>query len=96
MDYYLILYFLAGILQDFLLTLNWRYINNNKVVPAALTSFIVTIVGLLVLYNIITHLNSNRGMMAIVIYAAGITTGTILGMKFKPGFARKRSVPPCK
>jgi uncharacterized protein YebE (UPF0316 family) len=96
MDYYIILYFLVGILQDFLLTLNWRYISKNKVLPAALTSFIVTIVGLSVLYHILTHLNNNRGFMAIVVYAAGITTGTILGMKFKPGFARKKSPPPCK
>jgi uncharacterized protein YebE (UPF0316 family) len=96
MNYYIILYFLVGILQDFLLTLNWRYISKDKVVPAALTSFIVTIVGLSVLYHILTHLNNNRGFLAIVVYAAGITAGTVLGMKFKPGFARKKSPPLCK
>lgn len=89
MDYYLILYFFAGILQDFLLTLNWRYIAKHKIAPAVLTSFVVTIVSLLVLYNIITHLNDHRGIMAIVIYAAGIATGTFLAMKFKIGFGEK-------
>lgn len=96
MDYYIFLYFFAGILQDFLLTLNWRYINNDKVILAALTSFIVTITGLLVLYNIITHMNDNRGIAAILVYAAGITTGTVLGMKFRPGFAKKKGTPGCK
>jgi uncharacterized protein YebE (UPF0316 family) len=97
MDYYIFLYFFVGILQDFLLTLNWRYISKNKTIPAALTSFIVTIVGLSVLYHILTHLNNNRGIIAIVIYAAGIATGTVLGMKLKSGFGRKKSTPPtCK
>ena len=94
MDYYIILYFLAGILQDFLLTLNMRYINKQKVIPAALTSFIVTIVGLVVLYNIIIHLHSNRGFVPIIFYAAGITMGTVLGMKFKAGFDKPKSKPP--
>ena len=81
--HYLILYFLAGILQDFLLTLNWRFIAKEKAIPAALFSVIVTIVSMLVLYNIITQLDKERGIIAIVIYALGIGTGTILGMKTK-------------
>lgn len=93
MDYCIILYFFAGILQDFLLTLNWRYIASQKLVPAALTSFIVSIVGLMVLYNIIVHLNEKRGVLAIIVYAAGVATGTILAMKFKAGFAQRRKKP---
>jgi len=85
MDYFLILYFLAGILQDFLLTLNWRFIAKHKILPATGLSFLVTIVTMLVLYNILSHLDEQRSLIAIVIYAAGIATGTFLGMKFKHG-----------
>jgi hypothetical protein len=86
MDYYIILYFLAGILQDFLLTLNWRFIAKHKILPATGLSFAVTIVTLLVLYNILAHLDEQRSLIAIVVYAAGVATGTFLGMKFKFGF----------
>jgi uncharacterized protein YebE (UPF0316 family) len=86
MDYYLIIYFLAGILQDFLLTLNFRYIAKDKVMPAAISSFTVTVVSMLVLYNILTKLDDQKSLLAIFIYALGIATGTILGMKIKIGF----------
>lgn len=80
---YLIIYFFAGVLQDFLFTINLRYVAKNKVFLAVLTSFLVTVVNLLVLYNILTQLDSQRTMAAIIIYALGITTGTFLAMKFK-------------
>ncbi len=83
MDYYLIFYFLAGILQDFILTLNWRFLAKDRIWPASLTSFIVTIVSMLVLYNILTKLDAQRSFIAIVVYALGIGTGTFLGMKIK-------------
>ena len=85
MYYYLILFYLAGILQDFLLTLNWRYIAGNKVLPASTLSFLVTIVTMTVLYNILNRLDSEHSIVAIIIYALGIGTGTYLGMKFKMG-----------
>ena len=85
MDYYIFLFFFAGILQDFLLTLNWRYIAKNRVLPASMLSFLVTIVTMTVLYNILTRLDSQRSILAIFIYALGIGTGTYLGMKFKIG-----------
>ncbi len=85
MDYFLILYFLAGVLQDFLLTLNWRFINKEKAMPAAIFSFAVTVVSMLVLYNILTQLDKQRSIVAIIVYALGIGTGTILGMKTKIG-----------
>ena len=85
MNYYFVLFFFAGILQDFLLTLNWRYIAKNKALPASALSFMVTIVTMLVLYNILTRLDSQHSVLAIVIYAMGIGTGTYLGMKFKIG-----------
>lgn len=85
LNYFLIIYFLTGILQDFLLTLNLRYIAKDKVMPAAILSFTVTVVSMLVLYNILTKLDDQRSLLAIFIYALGIATGTILGMKTKIG-----------
>lgn len=86
MDYYIIFYFFAGILQDFLLTLNWRYVAKHKIAPAVSLSFAVTIVSLLVIYDIISRLDNQRSIMAIIIYATGVATGTFLAMKFKVGF----------
>jgi uncharacterized protein YebE (UPF0316 family) len=80
---WLIIYFLIGVLQDFLFTLNLRYVAKNKIFLAVLSSFLVTVVNLLVLYNILNQLDSQRTMITIIIYALGITTGTFLAMKFK-------------
>ncbi len=90
MDYFIALYFFAGILQDFLLTLNWRYIAKHKVAPAVVMSFLVTIITLLVIYDIISRLDSDRSILAIIIYATGVATGTFLGMKFKFGMEDKK------
>jgi hypothetical protein len=83
MNIYLLFYFLAGILQDFLLTLNFRFIAKEKIIPASLLSFLTTVVSMLVLYNILTRLDRNRSLIAIIVYALGISTGTALGMKTK-------------
>ncbi len=80
---WLIVYFFAGVLQDFLFTLNLRYVAKSKVFFAVLTSFLVTVVSLLVLYNILTNLDSQRSIIAIMVYALGIAAGTFLAMKFK-------------
>ena len=76
-------YFFAGVLQDFLATLNVRYIAKNKILAGMISSFLMTIVGLLVLYNILTSLDSESSLIAIIVYALGITLGTLLAMKFK-------------
>jgi len=83
MNYYLLIYFFAGVLQDFVFTLNIRFVNKERVLYAVLTSFLITVISLLVLYNILTTLDSQRSLLAIIIYAAGIATGTFLAMKFK-------------
>lgn len=80
---YLILYFIAGVVQDFLLTLNWRYIAKEKVSGAVLFSFLTTVISLLVLYSILTRLDESRSIFAIIIYALGIATGTFIAMKVK-------------
>lgn len=92
MSYYLIIYFFAGILQDFLLTLNYRFIAKDKTAFAVLTSFLVTVVSMLVLYNILTKLDAQRSIIAIIVYAVGIATGTLLAMKFKYGFKEKNEI----
>ncbi len=86
MNWYLIIFFLAGILQDFLGTINMRYIAKGKVSLSVLSSFLVTVVSMLVLYNIFTQLDSQRSILAIIVYALGISAGTFLAMKFKIGF----------
>lgn len=53
-----------------------------------LFSFLTTVVGFTVLYNIITNLDPNKSIVAIISYAAGIAVGTMLGMKFQPGFKK--------
>ena len=90
MKYYIIIYFFAGIFQDFLLTLNWRYIAKHKIAPAVSMSFLVTITTMLVIYNIIAKLDEERSVVAIVIYAAGVAMGTFLGMKFKYGMDEEK------
>jgi uncharacterized protein YebE (UPF0316 family) len=82
----LILYFLAGVLQDFLVTLNWRFIAEKRPALAAIFSFVATVVSFVVLYDILTRLDAQRSIISIFVYAAGVGVGTLLGMAFKPGF----------
>jgi uncharacterized protein YebE (UPF0316 family) len=71
--------------QDFLVTINQRYVSKDHIVSAMLTSFFITIVSLAVLYNILSSLDSNKSIPAIIIYALGIAVGTLLAMKLKIG-----------
>jgi len=84
-----VIYFFAGVLQDFLLTLNWRFMAKDKAILASLFSFLTTIISFVVLYNILTRLDQERSIIAIVIYSFGIATGTFLGMKNKLGMKDK-------
>ena len=84
MNYYLlIIYFFAGILSDFLFTINMRYIAKERVLLSAIVAFITTITGLYILYSIITMLQQNRGFIAILVYAMGVGTGTYIAMRLK-------------
>jgi len=85
MTFQLLIYFFAGVLQDFMVTLNQRYVIKNHVISAMLTSFLITIVGLVVLYNILSSLDPEQSITAIIVYALGITVGTFLAMKLKIG-----------
>ncbi len=84
----LFIYFLAGILQDFLFTLNLRYVSQNNIVPAMFFSFTTSVVGFTVFYKIVTDLSPDKGLVAIIVYSLGIAAGTFIGMKFKPGFKK--------
>jgi uncharacterized protein YebE (UPF0316 family) len=83
MDSYIIIFFLVGILQDLLATLNVRFIALHKIWPATVSSFLTIVVAMLVLYNILGDLDSQRSIPAIIAYATGIAVGTFFAMKFK-------------
>jgi uncharacterized protein YebE (UPF0316 family) len=80
---YLVLYFLAGILQDVLFTLNIRFVTLRKTLWAVISSFLVVIVSMFVLYNILARLDEQRSIAAIISYAAGVAVGTFFAMKWK-------------
>lgn len=77
----LIIYFTAGIVQDFFFTLNSRYIAEKKVWPAVVFSFLTVLMSMLVLYNILSELDSERSLLAIFVYSCGIALGTFAAMK---------------
>lgn len=83
MDYFLLIYFFVGIVQDFILTLNFRFIAKDKILSAVISSFVITVISMLVLYDILTRLDTQKSLVAIIVYALGIAAGTYLGMKFK-------------
>lgn len=80
---YLLIFYIAGIVQDFVVTFNWRFIAKEKIFLSSLFSFLTTVITLLVLYNILTKLDQNRSIPAIFAYAIGVATGTLIAMKIK-------------
>jgi uncharacterized protein YebE (UPF0316 family) len=86
--FYFILYFLAGIIQDFLVTLNWRYVAEKKIALASMFSFLATVLSFTVIYDIISRLDSEDSLLSIIFYSLGVGLGTILGMKVKFGFSK--------
>lgn len=85
----LIVYFVAGIVQDFFFTLNTKYVAENKIFPAIAFSFLTVLMSMLVLYNILSSLDSERGLLAIFIYSCGIAIGTFAAMKL-PKFKKRK------
>ncbi len=83
MDLYFLLYFFAGLLQDFLWTLNVRFIVKSRLVLAGSSSVLATLVTMVVLYSILTRIEDERSIIAIVIYALGVGAGTVFAMKLK-------------
>ena len=83
MNYFLIVIFFAGILQDFLFTLSLRYVSKEIPHKAAIMAFFDNAVSVGVIYSIIKKLDDERTLFAIIIYSLGIATGTYLAMKLK-------------
>jgi len=77
----LVIYFFVGVVQDFFFTLNSRYVAEHKILPAVAFSFLTILMSMLVLYNILSDINSEKSILAIVIYSLGIATGTYVAMK---------------
>ena len=82
---YLVAFFAAGILQDFLFTLSLRLVNKELAVKAASVAFLDNLVSVGVLYSILRKLDDQRSIPAIIIYCLGIGVGTYLAMRFKLG-----------
>jgi len=82
---YLVAFFAAGILQDFLFTLSLRLVNKELAVKAASVAFLDSLVSVGVLYSILRKLDDQRSIPAIIIYCLGIAVGTYLAMRFKLG-----------
>jgi uncharacterized protein YebE (UPF0316 family) len=78
-----IVYFFAGVVQDFLFTINLRFVAKDKVFLSVATSFLTVVVSMLALYNIVTQLDPSNGVVAIIVYCLGVATGTYFAMKLK-------------
>ena len=78
----LLAYFAVGVVQDFLFTMNSKYIALNKTLPAVIYSFLTILMSTFILYNILSDINTESSLLAIVVYSAGIATGTFVAMKF--------------
>lgn len=85
----LLMYFLAGVIQDFFFTMNSKYIAKDRVVPAVLYSFLTVLMSMIVLYNILSELSSEKSLLAIIVYSCGIAIGTYVAMRL-PKFKFKK------
>jgi len=82
-----IAYLFIGILEDFLGTLTLRFVLKERVLWAVFTTFVITIISLLVFYSIFVKLNTQtrEGIVDIVVYSIGVSLGTLIAMKIKIG-----------
>jgi len=85
----LVIYFVVGVIQDFFFTMNSKYIAREKVLSAVVFSFLTILMSMLVLYNILRDIDSERSMVAIVVYSCGIAVGTYFAMKI-PGLKKRK------
>ncbi len=86
---YLLIYFVAGIIQDFVLTLNWQFVARHKPLPATFFSFLATFFSWVIFYDVLTRLDGDRSLVAIIVYSLGIGVGTYLAMKSGIGAEKK-------
>ncbi len=77
----LVIYFFVGVIQDFFFTMNLKYVAREKVLAAVIFSFLAVSMSMLVLYNIISGLDPQKSILAIIVYSCGIAVGTYIAMK---------------
>ena len=82
---YFFLYFLAGIIIDFLFTLYVRFVAEKKAFFAALFTGINAFINFFVFYDVLSRLQGQKSIIGIACYALGIGVGTFLAMKLKLG-----------
>jgi uncharacterized protein YebE (UPF0316 family) len=75
-----ILFFSAGLFQDLLITYYYQVVAKERAVSAALSSVVVTLVNLFVLYNILSNL-TDQTYSIILVYALGNGVGTFIVIK---------------
>ena len=85
----LAMYFIVGVVQDFFFTMNSKYIARDKVLPAVAFSFLTVLISMVVLYNILSELDSEKSILAIIVYSCGIAIGTYVAMRL-PGTKKKK------
>jgi len=90
MDYYIIIYFLVGLMQDFVIALYTRLVNEGAALSSAVLSTLITVINLAVIYSILIRFDSERSIFAIIAYALGNGVGTFIGVKFKIGSLMRR------
>ena len=81
--YLLAIYFLAGAVQNFLFILGLRFVAKDRTILASTFSFLVTIVSMFSLYSIVSRLDTQHSIIAIIIYGLGFAVGTFSAMKLK-------------
>ena len=82
----LFLYFAVGVLQDILWTFNVKAVSERKVWRASTYSFLTTIMSFFVFYDILEKLDTTSGMIAIFVYALGVSVGTYFAMEYEKIF----------
>ena len=90
MNYYIIIYFLVGLIQDFLIAFYYRLVTKGAGFPAGFLSFLITIINLAVIYTILEKFNLETSFLAIFAYAIGNGVGTYIGVKSKLGILVKK------
>jgi len=83
MDFYVVIYFFVGLLQDFVIALYTRLVNKGAALSSAILSTLITIINLAVIYSILVRFDSEKSILAIIAYALGNGVGTFIGAKFK-------------
>jgi hypothetical protein len=78
-----LIYFGAGILQDIVVVLYSQLIYEKKAMQTAVSSFVLTVINLTILYGIISSLDPTNGVGLILVYGLGNAIGAYLAVKFR-------------